>query len=50
MALNSLPVSGQDMCCAGELGLSRNLPQVPSPMPGCQMLAAAGEPTVPLGM
>lgn len=34
MALNSLPVSGQDLCCAGELDLSRNLPQVPSPVHG----------------
>lgn len=34
MARNSLPVSGQDLCCAGELDLSRSLPQVPSPVPG----------------
>lgn len=33
MALNSL-VSGQGLCCAGELGLSWNLPQVSSPVPG----------------
>lgn len=38
MALNSLPVSGQDLCCAGELDLSRNLPQVPSPVHGGQVL------------
>lgn len=43
MALNSL-VSGQDLCCAGELSLSRNLPQVPSPVPGGRSLQLQGSP------